>query len=101
MQTDEWGVLHDERMVSLDLNWSAGELRMRVGNGLNGRWDIVATGLICFECTRRDPWGHSELVNNVRGPVPLVDGVVWLEVELQSGDLLRLEARKAWLETVD
>lgn len=100
MQTEEWGELHDKQLLGLAMTWESGELRMRVG-ATDRTWEIVATGVRRFECTRLDPWGHSELVNDVRGPVPLVDGVVWLEVELQSGDLLRIEARKAWLETVD
>jgi len=101
MQTEEWGELHDKTLVSLNLDWGTGELRMHVGKGPHGQWLIVAAGVRRFECTRLDPWGPSKLVNDVRGPIPLAEGVVWLEVELQSGDLLRLEARNAWLETVD
>lgn len=100
MQTDEWGDLHDKTLISLNLDWGARELRMRVGKWPNGGWEIVATGLIQLDCARRDPWGPSELVLDVLGPVPLVDGVVGLEVQLQSGDLLRLEARRIWLENI-
>jgi hypothetical protein len=38
------------------------------------------------------PWGFSVSINEVRGPVATGDDFSVLEIELQSGDLIRIEA---------
>jgi hypothetical protein len=37
-------------------------------------------------------WGSSVSIHGVRGPSQVGDGVSALEVEMQSGDVIRIEA---------
>ena len=43
-------------------------------------------------CDRQPPWGFSVSINEVRGPAAAGDDASVLEIEMQSGDLIRIEA---------
>jgi hypothetical protein len=62
-----------------------------------GRATLDATGVSLVNAPRRDSWGKggSASVNSVRGPEPIDPGgdVVRVEIELQSGDVLQIDAR--------
>jgi len=53
---------------------------------------IVATAVRRLECDRQLPWGFSVSISEVRGPTPMQDGAAVLEIEVQSGDLIRVAA---------
>lgn len=89
-----WQNLHDATLVSLSLNWASGEARLELRAGLSSaaRLLIEADGTALLQCPRRCPWGESVSINEVRGPINAPHAGMHLEIEMQSGDVLTLEA---------
>lgn len=89
-----WGGLHDATLEAVELQWSSGEvvLRIRTGEPMQPLRVIVASGVRRLGCDREIPWDMSASINAVRGPVATSDGEAVLEIEMQSGDLIRIEA---------
>lgn len=95
MTTNEsWAELHDATLESMELRWSSGELflRLRTGDTNHLRRVIVVSALRQLACDRQMPWGSSVSINEVRGPAATDDGASVLEIEMQSGDLIRVVA---------
>lgn len=90
-----WEQLHDAALVDLEYRWEDGRItvRLRTGHSSFREVRIVASGGRRMECPRLSPWGPSVSVNEVRGPVALRDeDGSRLELEMQSGDVIVLEA---------
>jgi len=88
-----WDALHDATLVSIECQWAEGTttLRLRVAGAPQAR--IVATGTVRIDCPRMLPWGHSVSINGVTGPLASAGSkLARLEVEMQSGDLIVIEA---------
>jgi len=80
--------------VEIVLLWERGELRVsaRVRSEEPRTVTLVLSGLRWFECPRREPWGHSVSINEVR--VGRTSSTSRLEIEMQSGDTLVAEAER-------
>jgi hypothetical protein len=90
-----WQDLHDATLDRLELHWKTGEavLHVRTGLAAHPRVEVVGTAVQRVACDRRLPWGPSASINRVRGPIAMADGQGQrLEIEMQSGDILVLEA---------
>lgn len=85
-----WGGLHDATLEAVELQWSSGEVVLRIR--MQPLRVIVASGVRRLGCDREIPWDMSASINAVRGPVATSDGEAVLEIEMQSGDLIRIEA---------
>lgn len=94
MTTESWAGLHDAILESVEMRWSSGEaaLRIRTGDGAHPQRMVLASAVRRFACDRQMPWGFSVSINEVRGPAAAGDGAVVLEIEMQSGDVIRIEA---------
>lgn len=94
MTTESLAGLHDATLESMELRWSSGEvvLRFRTGDPTHPRRVVVASAVRRLVCERQMPWGFSVSLNEIRGPVPSGDDGFLLEIEMQSGDLMRIEA---------
>jgi hypothetical protein len=92
--TLHWDHLHDATFESLEFDWPAGviKLRMRLCTREPQTAEIIATGFSLFQCPRQLPWGYSASVNEANGPEPGTRGR--LELELQSGDTIEIEAER-------
>ena len=87
--------LHDATFVGFEFAWELGELRI-----LLRKFDleeklikdaaIVCRGVTVLRCDRHMPWGVSTSINRVVSDQE--DGIEWIEVEMQTGDLIRVEA---------
>ncbi len=90
---EKWRNLHDATLESLEFCWASGEARIRVrtGDGTSSRYIVMASPVRFISCGRQMPWGRSVSINAVRGPTSTGDACV-LEIEMQSGDLIRIEA---------
>lgn len=87
-----WNALHDATLERVELVWASGEALVHL-RADTGAVMIRALRTKRVECSRLEPWGSSVSVNEVRGPVTSPDGGGQrLELEMQSGDLLVLEA---------
>lgn len=89
-----WTDLHDSTLESLELSWSSGEVfvHLQTGDARHPRRVLVASEVRRVECSRLMPWGPSASINEVRGPTRLDAVTTALEIEMQSGDLIRIEA---------
>ena len=94
MTTGSWTELHDATLESVELRWLSGEavMRIRTGDAMHPRRVIVASAVRRLVCDRQMPWEPSASIHDVRGPATLGDGASVLEIEVQSGDVLRIEA---------
>lgn len=94
MTFENWAGLHDATLESIELHWSSGEafLRIRTGDPVHPQRVVLASAVRRVSYDRQMPWGASVSLNAVRGPAAAADGAFVLEIEMQSGDLIRIEA---------
>lgn len=94
-----WNWLHDATLIGVDATWASGDVCLRLKAGSKGGVCIRATSCRRLQWSRELPWGPSVSVNAVHGPTQITDSEVYrLELELQSGDLLVIEAQCFVLE---
>jgi hypothetical protein len=93
--TPSWEQLHDATLVALRAEWGDGlaVVCLVLGAPWEGPWQIEASEVRRIVCPREQPWGPSVSVNEVRLSDRSAEGCQTLEVEMQSGDILRIEAR--------
>ncbi|MGN6111297.1 MAG: hypothetical protein ACTHU0_39740 [Kofleriaceae bacterium] len=98
-----WTELHDATLESLELRWSSGDvvMRVRTSDPTHPRRVVLASAVRRVRCDREMPWGFSASINEVRGPMAAGDDVSVLEIEMQSGDLIRIEAGAFRLEDLE
>ena len=79
--------IHDAALTAIHVGYEAArcELVLRVVGGAS--WLLVFDGIRAVSLPREQPWGPSHAINVARQ----VDAQAY-EIELQSGDVLRVEA---------
>jgi hypothetical protein len=87
-------MLHDWVLTFVNVDWASRSATLRVIDSTSTARDIYASGLQELTLVRLEPWGPSEAINSVTGPVNDADGIQTLEIEMQSGDVLKLRASK-------
>jgi hypothetical protein len=78
--------LHDALLLSVHLDYLEGTCVLRLAPVASGECELSFHGVSDFSAPRQQPWGPSHSVNEVRSA-----GIAY-EVELQSGDVLRVVA---------
>jgi hypothetical protein len=98
----EWTPLHDATLVSVAMEWTSGEARVtvRLSEERRRTAEILVFGFTLVHCARRQPWGPSVSINEVRRQ-RREDGWHRIEIELQSGDVLELEGNRIELWLVE
>lgn len=83
--------LHDATLVNIDIKWAerVTTLIFRVGTDKVIR--LTAGKTTSFHVPHVEPWGPSVSVNNLR-QLRSGDQLSLLEIEMQSGDIIRIEA---------
>jgi hypothetical protein len=91
----------DGECVTLALFWSARRLgvrRLLLNN--TAQWgarikieSLQAEGVSHLEVPRLNPWGPSVSVNEVRGPTTNANESQAIEIEMQSGDVIKITAK--------
>jgi len=95
-----WPELHDATLVRIALDWERGtaDVELRLGGNDEGLWMLSAHGVRKLECPREQPWGPSVSVNQARTlRVPQGAGAR-LELEIQTGDTLVIDADEFTME---
>jgi hypothetical protein len=98
-----WQNLHDATLVQIQVLWQEARVVLQLKTGIAGypEVQIVATSFRHVVCPRRLDWGPSMSINDVIGPTPLADpGVSQVEIEMQSGDRVSIEAARFTLEAI-
>lgn len=90
-----WSDLHDATLLRVEVVWESGMVTLHVKTASTPGTRVIAFGARLLECPRRAPWGPSVSINEVRGPARTPDGLRnRIEMELQSGDTLVIEAER-------
>lgn len=66
---------------------------LRLGAPWARFWRIEASGVTHLLCPRAHPWGPSVSINEARWRADSASGRQTLELEIQSGDTIVLEAK--------
>lgn len=92
--------LHDATLLALQFNWVEGtlEIHIQADETLASSEVIRALGVRNLSCPRDLPWGFSDAINGAHLINLGSDSWQRLEIEMQSGDLLRFDALSFELE---
>lgn len=86
--------MHDWTLVSLFANWKEATVAITLRNQKSAEVTITAHEFTDLVVPKKDDWGPSVSVNEVTGPLVLPNGMQYLEIEIQSGDKIRIEAKR-------
>lgn len=86
--------LHDAVLESFSFTWEGGSCAMLFHVSPEKTLPILFEGVTSLSVSREQPWGPSVCVNEIRHDP---DGNV--EIEMQSGDVIKLHAKEATLMT--
>jgi hypothetical protein len=84
---------HDWTLVDVVFEWAQASVAVAL-NGPSSRCVLLAEDVSLLEMPREEPWGRSVSVNSL-----LIDDMSdgdkqSLEIEMQSGDVIRVKAKK-------
>jgi hypothetical protein len=82
--------LHDATLKAVRLAWAEGRCVLELSSSEAPSCELIFTGVSELHVPRHYPWGRAVSINAVRR---VKDNT--FEVEVQSGDVLRIEA-SAW-----
>lgn len=87
--------LHDATLVAVHLVWADGKCVMTVGHSQLSDCILTFTGVTNLTLPRTQPWGRSQSINSAserdKGQY---------EIEMQSGDLIKIDADDVALTTI-
>jgi hypothetical protein len=86
-------LMHDWTFEACEVVWATGIARLQFLDRSSQKREIAASGLVGLKLPREEPWGPSTSVLSCSKPVIGTNGVGRLVVELQSGDIVEVEAR--------
>jgi hypothetical protein len=90
--------LHDAILTSINLEVDAKRITLRLKpiqfEGAPEWVSLIAHDWKKFSCPKEHPWGKSAVwqVNQTRGPFQVNSGLLQLELEMQSGDVIEIYA---------
>lgn len=85
----ELSSFHDAVLVSIDFLWAEGTVTFGVRTA-SGMKRIIVKQVTRLECAQEQPWGRSVCINEVRFGNPAPGAALQMEIEMQSGDVLRI-----------
>ena len=89
--------LHDAILISIELQWEKNTAVLcfepvESEDTAGSRILLKSSGVRLFSYQHRQPWGKSIYVNEARLRVDPATGMSRFQLEMQSGDLIELEA---------
>lgn len=84
--------MHEWVLISVLFEWETGRVTLSFDTDEAGLVSIIAESVSDLHVPQMNDWGGSVHVNEVRGPSDLENGRRKLEIEMQSGDVIRIEA---------
>ena len=88
----EWGRLHDATLKTITVTWKDGTVQVDLITGFAPVVSIYVEGVMQLIVPHEAPWGPSVSVNDIRMIHSLGQGRQRLEIEMQSGDTILIEA---------
>jgi hypothetical protein len=84
--------MHDWTLLSISLEWENGATVLSFRRNGPQLVSVRAEGVSNLVIPRLNEWGPSVSVNEVRGPEKDLAGQQTLEIEMQSGDVIKITA---------
>jgi hypothetical protein len=84
--------MHDWTLVSILFEWKCGCVTLEFRTDGSNSTKLTAHGVCELHVPRLNDWGPSVSVNRVFGPSDGASGRRELEIEMQSGDRIRIAA---------
>jgi hypothetical protein len=86
--------LHDATLMAIRVSWEDGTCVADIDHGTLGRCILTFSAVSHLTLTRKESWGRSVSINSFSVP-----SRGEYEIEMQSGDLIKIEATEAVLTT--
>ena len=87
---------HDSEILQAHLDWDSGSTELIITDwspaGHVVHVKLLATGTTLVHWPRQHPWGPSTQIRTMNGPTKMHEGHLRLEIEMQSGDVIVIEA---------
>ena len=84
--------MHDWTLLSVLFEWGNGQTTLSFKNQ-SGDEVLVAHSVVELHLTQFNEWGPSVSVSEVRGPYDMDNGLQSIEIEMQSGDVVKVTAK--------
>ena len=84
-------LMHDWTLLSVIFEWEDAHVVVRFRSEM-GEEKLVAVSTVDLHVPQVSEWGSSVSVNSVMGPVATEGGHQSIEIEMQSGDVIRIVA---------
>jgi hypothetical protein len=84
---------HDWTLVDVVFEWARASVTVAL-DGPSSRCVLLAEEVSLLEVPRENPWGRSVSVNSLSIADMPDRGGQYLEIEMQSGDVIRVNAKK-------
>lgn len=92
--------MHDWSLKSFTVDWESKHITFELLSH-DGPKMIDAEDFISFKGTGNSPWGNSISINEIKGPEGTKDGHEILTIEIQSGDIIEIKAKKILMPKTD
>lgn len=83
--------MHDWVLLSVLFEWVTGRVTLSFSRYKSDEV-LVANSVVDLHVPQRKGWGPSVHVNTVKGPIAIESGLHALEIEMQSGDVIKIVA---------
>jgi hypothetical protein len=84
--------MHDWTLLSILFEWNSGRVTVSFKSHV-GTEVLIAHSAVDLNIPQHNEWGPSVSVNEFRGPFATGAALHSLEIEMQSGDVLRIIAK--------
>jgi hypothetical protein len=81
--------LHDYELIKLSADYTRGEVSLEMKDPMGQPESLAVGGVVSVEMTRSQPWGAGSYI--VSSDITENDGIKLLEIQLNSGDEVRIE----------
>jgi hypothetical protein len=84
--------MHDWILLTILFDWKPRLVTLSLRNHQAGEVHLVAKDVVDLSVPHRRDWGPSVHVNEVMGAIEDGNGMQRLEIEMQSGDIIKIVA---------
>jgi hypothetical protein len=84
--------MHDWLLLDIRFKWEDSYVTILLRHNVTEYEQLTIGGVSNLHVPKLNEWGPSESINEVRGPVLVRDGIQRLDIEMQSGDVIEIEA---------
>jgi hypothetical protein len=84
--------MHDWLLLDIHFAWADGRVTIRLRSNVSRSDNLIANDVSDLHVPKLKEWGPSSSINRIRGPDIDKSGAQKLEIEMQSGDVIKIEA---------